>query len=431
MVCVTIYAKVTWTKDKCPVGKEALNILADKILQPPALSRIVEWRRHLHAYPEVSGQEYETRRYLLDELAKMGIPARTFECHAGIMATVEGCAPGGVIALRADMDALPLEEKNAVGYRSQRQGIMHACGHDGHMAILLGVASALQQSRDKWAGTVKLLFQPSEEDAPRGGAPKMIKDGVLENPKVDAIFGLHVWPELPCGDIGIIRGPQMASSDRFSLRLIGASAHAANPHQGIDAIMMAGDVLNAFSRIIHRRVDPREAVTISVGTIRGGERYNVVAGEVLLEGTVRTLSEAIRKQIPAIIRQVTEGICAGYGGSFELDYQHGYPVLNNTDDEACLVVLTAGRLLGSERVRTDIKPALGAEDFAFYTDSVPGAFFLLGCGADGGKLRPLHSGNFDFDERALFIGARIMEDTVLAALSRVQQRKGATAKESR
>jgi len=405
--------------------------LTDKVSQPPALTQIVEWRRHFHAYPEVSGQEYETRRYLLEQLKLLGIPARTFDCHAGILATIEGCAPGGVVALRADMDALPIEEKNEVAYRARHRGVMHACGHDGHMAIMLGAAAALQQSRGSWSGTVKLLFQPSEEDAPYGGAQKMIKDGVLDNPAVDAIFGLHMWPELPCGEIGIIRGPQMASSDRFSLKLTGASAHAASPHEGTDAIMMAGDVLNALSRIIHRRVDPREAVTISVGTIHGGERYNVVAREVVLEGTVRTLSEKVRQQIPAVIRQVTEGICAGYGGGFELDYRFGYPVLTNAADEACLVVLTAGRLLGSEHVRSDIRPALGAEDFAFYTGLVPGAFFFLGCGAADGKLRPLHNDNFDFDERALFIGAKIIEDTALAALSLVQRRKGATAKESR
>lgn len=405
--------------------------MADKTLQPPVLSQIVDWRRYLHAHPEVSGQEYATRQYLLEQLKKLGIPARTFETHAGILATVEGSGPGVVIALRADMDALPIAERNETDYRSQHQGVMHACGHDGHMAILLGVAAALQQSRDKWAGTVKLLFQPSEEDAPHGGARKMMQDGVLEKPTVDAIFGLHMWPDLPCGEIGIIRGAQMASSDRFSLRLIGASAHAASPHQGTDAVMMAADVLNAFSRIVHRRVDPREAATISVGTIHGGERYNVVAREVVLEGTVRTLSEEVRQQMAANIRQVTAGVCAAYGGDFELSYQFGYPALVNADDEACLVMLTAGRLLGSEKVRTDIKPALGAEDFAFYTGSVPGAFFLLGCGGEDGKLRPLHNDEFDIDERALFIGAKVLEDTVLAALYRIQQRKEATAKDLR
>lgn len=400
-------------------------MLANPIL-PHILAQMVEWRRHLHANPELSGQEYETRDFLLRQLSGMGIAATTFPSHAGIIATIEGCRPGKVIALRADMDALPITEANDVNYRSQRDGVMHACGHDSHMAILLGASQALQQSRDKWAGTVRLLFQPSEEDAPRGGAPKMIADGALDG--VDAIFGLHVWPDLPYGDIGITRGPLMASSDPFSLKLTGASAHAGAPHQGTDAIMMAADVLTALSRIIHRRLDPRETATISIGTIHGGERYNVVAKEVMLNGTVRTLNEDVRKEIPAAIRQMTEGICAGYGGSFSLDYQWGYPSLANSVAEAGIVILTASRFLGAEHVRTDIKPALGAEDFAFYTQKVPGAFFFLGCAAQGRPLRPLHNDCFDLDERAMYIGAQILEETALTALSMSQSRKeGKTA----
>ncbi|MDU4960235.1 MAG: amidohydrolase [Sporomusaceae bacterium] len=384
-------------------------------IQPQALARMVAWRRHLHTHPELSGQEYETREFLLSQLASMGIAAKTFSSHAGIVATIDGGGPGRSIALRADMDALPIQEANEVSYRSQRDGVMHACGHDSHMAILLGAALALQQSREKWAGTVRLLFQPSEEDAPRGGAPKMIADGALTG--VEAIFGLHVWPELPYGDIGITRGPLMASSDPFSLTLTGASAHAGAPHQGTDAIMMSADVLTALSRIIHRRVDPRETATIAVGTIHGGERYNVVAKEVVLNGTVRTLNEAIRGQIPVAIRQMTEGICAGYGGSCKLDYQWGYPSLINSAAEAGAVILTASRFLGPEHVRTDIKPALGAEDFAFYTQKIPGAFFFLGCAAKDGPLRPLHNDCFDLDERAMYIGAQILEETALTALS--------------
>lgn len=393
-----------------------------KPIVPHALAKMVEWRRHLHAHPELSGQEYETREFLVKHLTEMGIPTKTFATHAGIVATIEGCAPGGIIALRSDMDALPVVEANDVPYRSQRTGVMHACGHDGHMATLLGTASALQESRGKWAGSVKLLFQPSEEDAPRGGAPKMIADGALDG--VDAIFGLHMWPELPYGEIGITRGPMMASSDRFSLTLTGVGAHAGAPHQGTDAIMMSADVLTAFSRILHRRVDPRETATISVGTVHGGERYNVVAKEVILEGTVRTLHEGIRKQIPANMRQMIEGICSGYGGSYCLDYQYGYPSLCNSVDEASMVILTAGRFLSPEAVKTDIKPALGAEDFAFYTQKVPGAFFFLGCAAKDSNLRPLHNGGFDFDERAMYIGAQILEETTLAALAMAKQRKG-------
>lgn len=398
----------------------------DNPITPHFLAKMVEWRRHLHENPELSGQEYKTRDFILARLTEMGIQTKNFASHAGIVATIEGYQPGGVIALRADMDALPITEANDVPYRSKQDGVMHACGHDGHMAVLLGTAMALQQSRDRWAGTIKLLFQPSEEDAPRGGSPKMIQDGALDG--VDAIFGLHMWPEIPYGDIAITRGPLMASSDRFRLRLIGAGAHAGAPHEGTDAIMMSADTLTAISRIIHRRIDPRETVTISIGTIHGGERYNVVAKEVILEGTVRCLSEQVRQQIPANLRQMIEGISSGYGGSFDLDYQFGYPSLCNSAEEASLVILTASRFLGSEHVRTDIKPALGAEDFAFYTQKVPGAFFFLGC-AKGDKLRPLHNGSFDMDERAMYIGAQILEETALAALEMVQRRKGDSAKE--
>jgi amidohydrolase len=387
---------------------------------------MVEWRRHLHSYPEVSGEEYQTRDYLLTQLHAMGIPTRTFPTHAGIAGTIEGQSPGGVIALRADMDALPITENNDVPYKSKKPGVMHACGHDGHMAILLGVASALQQSRDTWSGTIKLLFQPSEEAAPHGGAPKMIQDGVLVEPVVDAIFGLHMWPELAYGDIAIRRGPLMASSDRFTLKVRGSGSHAATPHQGTDAILMTADILNALSRIVHRQLDPRETATISVGTIHGGERYNVIAKEVTIEGTVRTLNEDIRQQIPARIRQMASGVCTGYGGSFELDYAFGYPTLCNAADETGLVIMTASRFLKPEHVRADILPNLGAEDFAFYTQHVPGAYFFLGCSEQGKELRPLHNGNFDFDERALFIGAQILEETALSALTLVSRRKEAT-----
>lgn len=392
---------------------------------PNTLAKMIAWRRHLHANPELSGQECETRSFLLQQLSEMGIATTTFSTHMGIVATIEGSHPGRVIALRADMDALPIMETNNVSYRSKRDGVMHACGHDSHMAILLGTGLALQQSRNKWAGTVKLLFQPSEEDAPRGGAPQMIADGALEG--VDAIFGQHVWPELPYGVIGITRGPLMASSDPFQLQLLGTSAHAGAPHQGVDAIMMSADVLTALSRIIHRRIDPRETATISIGTIHGGNRYNVVAKEVVIEGTVRCLNEAVRKQIPANLKQMTEGICAGYGGSYTLDYQWGYPSLCNSAEEASMIILTASRFLGANNVKTDIKPALGAEDFAFYTQKIPGAFFFLGCAAKDSPLRPLHNDSFDFDERAMYIGAQILEETALTALSMTQQRKEGAA----
>lgn len=389
---------------------------------PKELGQMIEWRRTLHANPEVSGSEFQTRSFILQQLAQLSIPVQTFDSHTGIVATLEGRAGGGVIALRADMDALPVNEETGLSYASKNTGVMHACGHDGHMAMLLGAAAALQANRNVWRGTVKLVFQPAEEAAPAGGAPLMIKDGILDNPKVDMMFGMHLWPDLPYGDIGVCRGTMMASSDRFKLKLFGAGAHAGAPHQGIDAIMMTSDVLTALSRIIHRQTDPRETATINIGTVHGGERYNVVAKEVILEGTVRTLNESVRRDIPERIRRMVKGICDGYGGNFELDYQFGYPSLQNSPDETGFVQLAASRFLGAEHVHGDHKPVLGAEDFAFFAEKVPAAYFFVGCGKANEPVRPLHSGFFDFDERALFVGAQVMEETALAALTFLENR---------
>lgn len=390
---------------------------------PKELGQMIEWRRALHANPEVSGSEFQTRAFILEQLKQLDIPVQTFESHAGIVATLEGKGPGGVVALRADMDALPVNEETGLPYCSQNPGVMHACGHDGHMAMLLGAATALKENRNAWRGIIKLVFQPAEEAAPFGGSPLMIKDGILENPKVDMMFGMHLWPDLPYGDIGICRGTMMASSDRFKLKLFGAGAHAGAPHQGIDSIMMTSDVLTALSRIIHRQTDPRETATINIGTVHGGERYNVVAKEVILEGTVRTLNEAVRQDIPRRMRQMIQGICDGYGGQFELDYQFGYPSLQNAPDETGLVVLTASRFLGAEHVQSDHKPVLGAEDFAFFAEKVPAAYFFVGCGKVNEPAGPLHSGYFDFDERALFVGAQVMEETALAALTFLEKKQ--------
>ena len=389
---------------------------------PKELGQMIQWRRELHANPEISGSEYQTRDFILRQLQALDIPTKIFDGHAGILATVEGKGPGGVVALRADMDALPITEGNSVPYCSRNEGVMHACGHDGHMAMLLGAATALVENRNSWRGTVKLVFQPAEEAAPHGGSPLMIADGILENPKVDMMFGMHLWPDLHYGDIGICRGTKMATSDRFTLKLFGSGAHAGAPHQGIDALMMTSDVLTALSRIIHRQTDPRETATINIGTIHGGERYNVVAKEVTLEGTVRTLNETVRQDIPERMRRMIQGICDGYGGRFDLDYQFGYPSLQNAPDETGFVVLAASRFLGSEHVQSDYRPVLGAEDFAFFAQKVPSAYYFVGCGAAGTPVRPLHNGKFDFDERALFVGAQVMEETALAALTFLERK---------
>ncbi|EAX46422.1 amidohydrolase [Thermosinus carboxydivorans Nor1] len=376
---------------------------------------MVEKRRDLHRYPEISTQESRTSQVVAEYLRGLGVEVQTFNGHHGVVGIIRGAAPGPVIALRADMDALPVIEENDVPYKSAVPGVMHACGHDAHTAILMGVAKMLAASREELAGAIKLLFQPAEEAAPVGGAQLLIDDGVLESPKVDAIFGLHVWPDVPLGQIALRTGPMMAASDRFTIKVLGRGAHAAEPHKGVDAIAVAVEVYQGLSKIMHRFISPRETATISVGAIRGGERYNVIPREVVMEGTVRTLSENVRQAIPKLVERMVQGVTAAYGAGYELDYQFGYPVLVNDAKAAGIVAEAAAEVIGCAALQP-VEPILGAEDFARYLAKVPGAFFLLGC-QQPGNAYPLHSSRFDVDERALLLGARVMYSVVRKALA--------------
>lgn len=377
---------------------------------------LVQWRRQLHQQPELSRQERETSRFIIGELRKMGIEIQTFQDHYGVCATIRGKLAGPIVVFRADMDALPVTELNEVEYKSQHHGVMHACGHDAHMAMALGVAKWFSDRRDSLAGVIKVIFQPAEEAAPIGGADLMIKEGVLAGAK--AIFGMHVWPDLPCGMIGIRKGALMAASDRLTINLFGHGAHAGQPHHGVDAIMMSADVLQGIGHIVSRQIDPLETATISIGCIRGGDRYNVIAREVVLEGTVRTLGETVRKELPDKLERMVGGIAASHGGSYKVSYQHGYPVLNNWSDPVDIVIDVATGIIGRDNVNQAIKPALTAEDFSKYLLQLPGAFFWLGCGSANGDDCVLHSPNFDIDESALLVGVKIMCSSGLVALER-------------
>jgi len=374
--------------------------------------QLVLWRRMFHSNPELSYEEKETSAAAFNVLTSMGIEVHKFHDHFGLCATIRGKYPGPVIALRTDMDALPITEANDVPYRSKRAGVMHACGHDGHMAIMLGVAKMLALSGGEFSGTIKLIFQPAEEAAPVGGAGLLIKGGILDD--VDAIFGLHLWPDLPCGHIGIRQGALMAASDRLTIKILGQAAHAGQPQYGIDAITIAADVMQGLGHIMNRQLDPLETATLSIGKIQGGERYNVIAQEVVLDGTVRTLGETVRKEIPVKIKRLLEGITAAHGGTYILDYQYGYPVLYNWAEPTQLVINAAKEIAA---VNDDVKPVLAAEDFGNYLSKTPGAFFWLGCAKDGQKNDHLHSSNFEIDENALIVGTKIMYKTVLMALA--------------
>ena len=373
--------------------------------------KLVLWRRMFHSNPELSNEEKETAAKVLDALTSMGIEVHKFKDHFGLCGIIRGKYPGPVIALRADMDALPITEENDVPYHSKRAGVMHACGHDGHMAILLGAAKMISLECGEFAGTIKLIFQPAEEAAPVGGACLIIKDGILDD--VDAIFGLHLWPDLPCGQIGIRHGALMAASDRLTIKILGQAAHAGQPQYGVDAITIAADVIQGLGHIMNRQLDPLETATLSIGKIQGGERYNVIAKEVVLEGTVRTLGETVRQEIPVKVKRMLDGITAAQGGTFSLDYQFGYPVLNNWAEPTELVINAAMQTVA---VHGDVQPVLAAEDFGNYLSKTPGAFFWLGCAKDGQKNYHLHSSNFDIDENALVVGTKIMYKTALLAL---------------
>lgn len=371
-------------------------------------------RQDFHRYPELSGQEKRTRETIKKFLKNIGVKVHTFVSQYGLCGVIEGARPGPVIALRADMDALPIIEENNVPYRSLHTGIMHACGHDGHMAILMATAVMLMKHSSQLAGTVKLIFQPAEEAAPLGGAKAMIQEGILED--VDAIFGLHLWPEIPCSTIGIKSGAFMAASDRFRITILGRGAHAAQPHKGIDSITMSADIMQGFNHIISRQIDPLEVATISIGAIHGGERYNVIAKEVIMEGTIRTLNEAIRQEIPKRMIAVLEGITKSQGGDYVFDYHQGYPALMNWTEATEIVIQAANKLIGKNSVYTAIKPVLGAEDFANYLTKIPGAFFFLGCAKAGEDTPILHNSRFDIDESALLTGSKLLYQITLDGL---------------
>lgn len=365
---------------------------------------LVRIRRNFHQYPELSGQEKRTSAVIVEFLQKLSIPYETYTSHYGVGAIITGDQPGPTIALRADMDALPVQEECDLPYQSKFSGCMHACGHDAHMAILLGVAKILMENRAQLHGTVKLIFQPAEEAAPVGGARSIIKEGFLED--VSMIFGLHVWPNMETGQIGIKSGAMMAASDRFNIKILGKGAHAAQPHRGIDSITIGAEVINSFSHIISRQINPVETATLSIGKIQGGERYNVIAKEVEMEGTIRSLSESVRSEIPRHMEDVLKGISKSYGANYEFNYQLGYPVLKNTTEQTKLVIKAAESILGKENVHTEVKPELASEDFAFYLQEIPGAFFWLGC--KHGETGALHNSKFNLDENALPIGVEIM-----------------------
>lgn len=372
--------------------------------------RLRDIRRRLHQWPELGFQEFQTANLIAEVLSALGVPFRSGLGRTGVVAYLGGGAP--TIALRADMDALPIQEKTGLPYASRVPGVMHACGHDAHVASLLGAAMLLREA--DFSGSVRLIFQPAEEtvdEEGRSGADRMVEAGALD--RVDAVAASHVVVDEPVGTVLVSAGPILAATDAFQLTILGSAAHGAYPHKGIDAIVLAAQVVNAIQSIVARRIDPMEAGVITVGTIAGGRKANVIADRVELTGTIRSFSPVVRRQIAESLREACELVRA-QKGDYVLQISQGHPT---TVNDAALADLVHRVAVGMGlQVRPEV-PSPVSEDFSLYTQHVPGVYFLVGAALEGGPHRQAHSSRFDLDERALPIASAMLAGTALEFLA--------------
>ncbi len=376
--------------------------LAIQALQP----ELVEWRRRLHQRPELGFQEQRTAEFITKKLQEWEIDHQIGIAKTGIVATIASNRPGPVLAIRADMDALPIQEENDVPYRSLHDGIMHACGHDGHTAIALGTAYYLAQHRDDFAGTVKMIFQPAEEGP--GGAKPMVEEGVLKNPDVEAIIGLHLWNNLPLGTVGVRSGALMAAVECFHCTILGRGGHGAMPHQTVDSIVVSAQIVNALQTIVARNVDPIDSAVVTVGELHAGTAHNVIADTARISGTVRYFNPKMEGYFGKRIEQVIAGICQSQGASYELEYCRLYPPVINDANMAELVRSVALEVVETPAGIVPECQTMGGEDMSFFLEAVPGCYFFLGSANPAKDLAyPHHHPRFDFDETALGMGVEI------------------------
>ncbi len=395
-----------------------MNNLKEKVFKKieKINDHIIQIRHDLHQNPELSGHEEDTKFLIKGILEAVGYEITESDKHFGLVADLIVDEKKKRVAIRADMDALPIEEQTKRPYASKKKGVMHACGHDSHTAIALGVALALVEFKEELPGNVRFIFQPSEESK-EGGSVEMIKEGCLEG--VDAIFGLHAYPYLQTGQIGYKYGVMMASADVFSVEIFGKSSHGARPHEGVDAILVTSMIVNSLNHIVSRRIDPLHPAVISLGTIEGGKAPNIICDHVLFKGTVRTVNESVRKNIPKMMEKSIAGICASMGARYKFDYEFGQPELINDNKMVDIVVNEAQKIIGKENCIDLETPVMGGEDFSEYLQIVPGAFFRLGtCNKEKGTCVPQHNSRFDVDDDALEVGMKIISSTVIEFLSK-------------
>jgi amidohydrolase len=367
---------------------------------------LVRMRRRLHEQPELSLIEFDTARFVAETLAGYALDEiRTGVGRTGVLATLRGGRPGPVTLLRADMDALPIRELNAVAYRSQREGVMHACGHDGHVAMALVAAKLLQARRKDLRGTVKLMFQPAEEGP--GGAIPMLEEGLLDGPKVDAAFAIHLWNDLPVGKVGCRAGAVFAAQDEFHIKVTGKGGHGAAPHQTIDPVVVAAHIVTACQTIVSRKIEPIRTGVCTFGSVHGGTRHNIIPDTVTLSGTLRSLEQPVRKLLERELARIVHGVAGAFGAAAEIDFVPGYaPTVN---DEAMTEVArgAAREAVGAKNV-VEQDVTMGAEDMSYVLEKVPGCYMVVGSSnKKRGLVHPHHSAKFDFDEKALEVGTEV------------------------
>ncbi|HET6893864.1 MAG TPA: M20 family metallopeptidase [Candidatus Baltobacteraceae bacterium] len=368
-------------------------------------SEVVALRRDFHMHPELGFEEHRTSGIVADRLRRLGFEVHTGIAGTGVVGVMRGARPGRTIMLRADMDALPILEENGHPYRSTVDGKMHACGHDGHVAILLGAAELIAEYKDRLPGTICLLFQPAEEG--HGGARVMVEEGVLDRFSIERAYGLHLNTKLPVGTLGFREGPFYASSDSIEIDVIGKGGHGSAPHDAVDPIYTAANFITSVQQVVSRHVDPVEPAVVTIGSIHGGTIHNVIPRTVRMLGTVRAFNDEVRSAMPQRIERVLKSCCDAMGAQYEFNYLWRYPVTSNDPEQTLYARALAEKTAGEEYVVTADK-LMGAEDFSFFAQRVPACFYSLGARGSEHTANPHHSSTFDIDERALPVGVRMM-----------------------
>ncbi len=412
VVMVSLAASAAHAQD------QAVDRAVERFLGPTT-----EFRHFVHQNPELGNREFETARRVAAHLTALGMEVKTGVAHTGVVGILKGGRPGPVVAVRADMDALPVTEDTDLPFKStvratylgQDVGVMHACGHDVHTAVQYGVASVLASMRAQLPGTVIFIFQPAEEGPPpgeEGGAVLMVREGVFESPRPSAVFGLHVFAEMPVGRVGYTPGPALAAVDHFRITITGRQAHGAAPHLSVDPVVMAAQAVTALQTIRSRNLSPLEPSVITVGMIRGGTRFNIIPDQVQMEGTVRTYNPEVRDAVERRMGEILNGITQAGGGSYELDYDRGTPATINDIALTERMAPTLAKVVGADRVDI-LEPTMGGEDFAYFANEVPGFFFRLGMVKPGTKSGDHHTPTFRADDSSIAVGMRAMSNLIL------------------